>query len=564
MNKTIKTRDVVKDIKVLDKKAAMSGGIREAHAKTKDVAERSEGSTQTHRHGADYAQDKTEQTAKSGAQAAGRNVAKGADRAAHGVKQKVQSVGQKAQEAQKTATRAAVTGRKATTAAAKQATQATNAANKAIKQGSRGAVKTADKSIKTAKATAKTSIKTSQQAARGAKAAAKGTQVAARNAARVARVSAKAAAAAVRLAARAIAAFVKMAIAAVKSLVAAIAAGGWVAVVVILVICLIAFIAVSAFGIFFVGGDMGDGNPSLRQVVAEISQEHQDEIDRIKSENQHDELMISGTRAAWKDVLAVYSVKTTTDIDEPLDAITLDERRQKLLRNVYWDMNLIEFRLEDREFTEIIEVEQDNGTIVEETQTYTRRTLYITQTSKTADEIATQYRFNTSQLGLLAELLDSRYASTWQSVLYDIRTGSGDIVEVAISQLGNPGGAPYWSWYGFSGRVEWCACFVSWCANECGYIQAGIIPRHSYCQTGINWFKDAGCWQDARSGYEPRPGDIIYFDWGDGGDSDHVGIVESCDGATVRTIEGNSGDAVNRRSYSINSSYIIGYGTPMH
>jgi cell wall-associated NlpC family hydrolase len=354
----------------------------------------------------------------------------------------------------------------------------------------------------------------------------------------------------------------KAAIAALKSLVAAIAAGGWVAVVVIVIICLIGLIAGSAFGIFFAGEDTRDGNPSLREVIAEINQEHQDEIEQIKADNPHDEVMVSGTKAPWREVLAVYAVKTTTDTANQQDAITLDVHRQQILKDVYWDMNSIESRVEDREYTEIVAVEQPDGSIIEETETYTRRTLYITQSAKTAEQMAVEYSFDAEQRGLLAELLAPEYASAWQSVLYGIRTGSGDIVEVAASQLGNPGGQPYWSWYGFGSRVEWCACFVSWCASESGYIEAGIIPKFSYCQTGISWFADAGCWQDADSGYEPRPGDIIFFDWGDGGDSDHVGIVESCDGATVHTIEGNSGDAVRRSSYNINSAAIVGYGTP--
>jgi hypothetical protein len=148
----------------------------------------------------------------------------------------------------------------------------------------------------------------------------------------------------------------------------------------------------------------------------------------------------------------------------------------------------------------------------------------------------------------------------YTSVLYGIHNGSGDIVEIAIAQIGNVGGQPYWSWYGFGGRVEWCACFVSWCANECGYIDAGIIPKFSYCPTGVQWFKDAGLWQDR--GYNPPPGSIIFFDWDADGISDHVGIVESCDGATIHTIEGNSGDACRRSSYSINSSSVMGFGCP--
>ena len=80
---------------------------------------------------------------------------------------------------------------------------------------------------------------------------------------------------------------------------------------------------------------------------------------------------------------------------------------------------------------------------------------------------------------------------------------------MALSQLGNVGGQPYWSWYGFESRVDWCACFVSWCANECGYLDAGVIPRFASCSIGIQWFRERGLWQDGS--YEPRPGDLIFF-----------------------------------------------------
>jgi cell wall-associated NlpC family hydrolase len=221
-------------------------------------------------------------------------------------------------------------------------------------------------------------------------------------------------------------------------------------------------------------------------------------------------------------------------------------------------MNSLTSRVEDREVTEIVAVDDGNGGYIEEQQTTTVRTLYIEQHAKTANEMATQYGFNEEQRALLHELLATEYDSMWASVLHGIHNGSGDIVEVAISQIGNVGGQPYWSWYGYSGRVEWCACFVSWCANECGLIEGGIVPKFSYCPTGVQWFKDVGLWQDR--GYAPAPGDIIFFDWGNDGESDHVGIVESCDGSTIHTIEGNSGDTCRRSSYSVNSSSVMGFG----
>lgn len=143
-----------------------------------------------------------------------------------------------------------------------------------------------------------------------------------------------------------------------------------------------------------------------------------------------------------------------------------------------------------------------------------------------------------------------------------IPTGGGNssMVNVAASQIGNVGGEPYWSWYGFSSRVEWCACFVSWCADQCGYIDAGVIPKFSYVPDGVAYFQSKGEWQDGS--YTPKAGDIIFFTWDGSGGSDHVGIVESVTDGTVNTIEGNTTDSCARRSYALGRYVILGYGVP--
>lgn len=137
--------------------------------------------------------------------------------------------------------------------------------------------------------------------------------------------------------------------------------------------------------------------------------------------------------------------------------------------------------------------------------------------------------------------------------------GNHDIVQIAQSQLGNIGGRPYWSWYGFNSRVEWCACFVSWVMNEAGLIENGSVPKFAYCPTGVNWFKEHNRWQERQ--YTPAAGDIIFFDWQNDGVSDHVGIVEKVEKGTIYTIEGNStNDECRQNSYQIGSIYIAGYG----
>lgn len=138
--------------------------------------------------------------------------------------------------------------------------------------------------------------------------------------------------------------------------------------------------------------------------------------------------------------------------------------------------------------------------------------------------------------------------------------GNNNVVQIAQSQIGNIGGRPYWSWYGFDSRVEWCACFVSWCMNEAGLIENGSVPKFAYCPTGIQWFKEHHQWKPR--GSIPQPGDVIFFDWQVDGISDHVGIVERVEGNIVYTIEGNSiNDECRQRNYEVNSRYIYGYGT---
>ena len=136
------------------------------------------------------------------------------------------------------------------------------------------------------------------------------------------------------------------------------------------------------------------------------------------------------------------------------------------------------------------------------------------------------------------------------------RPGNTAIVDRAKSQVGNVGGQPYWSWYGFNSRVEWCACFVSWCYNQAGKSE----PRFAACQSqGIPWFQSHGQWGD-RSYTNIAPGDAIFFDWDLDGSADHVGLVIGTDGQRVYTVEGNSGDACKIKSYPLDYRCIKGYG----
>ena len=436
---------------------------------------------------------------------------------------------------------------------------------KTVKATAKGAVKTAQKSVKTAQATSKAAIKTAEHTAKATKAAAKASAKTAQRAAQAAKATAKATVAAVKAAVKATIAAVKAIIAGVKALVAAIAAGGWIAVVIIIVICLIALIAGSVFSIFFSGEDSGNGM-TMQSVVREINTEYDNRLDEIQSGTTYDVLEMSGSRAVWKEVLAVYSVKTTTDPDNPQEVATINEDKKQLLSGIFWEMNEISSHTESKTETAITESDDGHGNIVQTETTVTRTYLYITVSHRTADEMADQYGFNEEQRQQLSELLAEENNSLWSAVLYGISLGDGEIVTVALSQVGNVGGQPYWSWYGFDGRVEWCACFVSWCANECGYVDSGVIPKFAGCSNGVQWFKDRGQWADNTA--EPTAGQIIFFDWddenGQDGVSDHTGIVEKVENGIVYTVEGNSGDTCRQKQYPVGYYEILGYGVPAY
>ena len=591
MGKGIKTRVAEKGIKSIDKAAVASERMKEAYIRTRDKADHSlyaeESSpgeyasdrfsagvdSVTHEviHQFDKQGRKGIKTTKENISKVKENIQKRKAAAEQPKKQAEKQAARKTRQAADKISEPVRTlrqerGAVKTLDRGKKSIKTVDRGRKTIKQASstaKGTVKTASKSIKTAEKTAKASIKTTQQAAKAAQRTAQATARAAKATAHAARAAARAAVAAAKVAAKATIAAVKAIIAATKALIAAIAAGGWIAVLVIVIICLIGLLIGSCFGIFFSGEDSGSGY-TMQNVVQEINDDYQQQIDTTKANLSHDVLEMSGSRAVWPEVLAVYAVKTTTDPDNPQEVATMDDSKKAILTDIFWEMNQISSRTETRTETVITETDDGNGNIVETETTVTQTYLYITVSHKTAEEMAAQYGFDEEQKEQLAELLDEENRSLWSAVLYGIYTEDGAIVSVALSQVGNVGGEPYWSWYGFSSRVEWCACFVSWCANECGYIDTGVIPKYAGCVNGVQWFKDRGQWMDGSA--EPAPGMIIFFDWddenGQDGLSDHTGIVEKVENGRVYTIEGNSGDSVRQNSYPVGHYEVLGYGCP--
>ncbi len=548
--KDIKTKGSKRDIRVLDKSANLSAKMKNGLARTKDQAKNLSDDGQVSPF--EYAEDNIRCSAENMAHDTA-YVAKGATKKTYnGTKNLIRDVRQKRQGAENIKQTAKSTGKTTTKTVQKS-------------------IKTAGQTVKTPERTARTTINTSRQAAKtteqtikATKKAAEVASKAAKKSAQAAKVTAKAAAQTTKAAVKATITAVKATIAGTKALIATIVAGGWVAVIIIIVICFVAMIVGSCFGIFFSGDDTGTGM-TMSTAISGINTEYTAKIDGVKSSTSYDKLEIRGGKAAWSDVLAVYAVKTANDPNNPTEVASMDDSKYEVLKNIFWDMHVISGSTASKTEKVITETRGDDGNIIETESTVTRTYLYITVTHKSSDEMAVQYGFTDEQNARLAELLSEENKKLWNGVFYGYITESEDLVSVSLSQIGNVGGEPYWRWYGFNGRVEWCACFVSWVANECGYIDTGVIPKYASCRIGVQWFKDRGQWKD--SGYIPKPGDIVFFDWtanGITGTADHVGIVEKVDGNTIYTIEGNSGDACKQRQYSIGSGEVLGFGIPMY
>lgn len=568
----IKTRDAVKKtVKVIDKSVVAAERMKNAYIRTKDKAEhgifaaesspeeyaadRTLTGTETAAHEAVHGLDKV---GRKGVKNAKENISKAKD---YFQRRRTDLPKKQAQDAMRRVRRSA----DATQKTIKTVDRSGKTIKQTAKSTGKAAVKTTQKTIKTAEQTARTTIKTTQAAAKTAQKTAQATAKAAKTAAQTACATAKATAAGIKAAVKATTAAVKAIIAGTKALIAAIAAGGWVAVVIILVICVIGLIVGSCFGIFFSGEDSGTGQ-TMRQAVQEINADYQSQIDTTRANLTYDELEMSGSRAVWPEVLAVYAVKATTDPDDPQEVATVDNSKKAILKDIFWRMNEISSRTESKTEEVITETDDGHGNIVETATTVTRTYLYITVSHKTAEEMADNFNFTADQRKQLSELLDEENRRLWSAVLYGIYSGDDAIVKAALSQVGNAGGEPYWSWYGFNSRVEWCACFVSWCFNECGYLDTGTAPKFAGCVGGVEWFRSREQWAD--NTIEPAPGMIVFFDWNDpngasgpqDGEADHVGIVEKCENGIVYTIEGNSGDSCRQNQYPVGYYEILGYG----
>ena len=438
----------------------------------------------------------------------------------------------------------------------------------AIKQTARSAgrttIKAPGKTIKTASSTVKSveqvgsaSVKTAQATFK----AAQKTAIESAKAAQRIRTAAKAAATTAKALAAAAAKAAKAIIAAAQELITAIAAGGWVALLVIVLV-------IMCFAGFMFASDEDD--TEILPVTEEVKA-YEPLIQQYAREHGIGDYVLL--------IQAVMMQESGGRGTDPMQASecgynTLYPHAPGSIRDPEYSINVGIQNLADCLSVAQCESPMDMDAIKLALQGYNYGQGYITwamnkygeYTKANAVEFsidaAERYGWSTyGDMNYVPHVL--RYYPLGQ-IFYDPDT-STLIVEVARSQIGNVGGEPYWSWYGFTERVEWCACFVSWCANKCGYIRSGIIPKFSGCINGVDWFKDRGQWSG--NSFEPSPGMIIFFDWEDESDGggldgqpDHVGIVEKVENGRVYTIEGNTSDSCRQRSYPVGDYQILGYG----
>lgn len=588
----IKTRDAVKGtIKTIDKAAVASERMKSAYAKTKDKAE--QGYYADESSATEYAADRvscaSERVTEEGVhqfnkqgqksiQNTQENIGKTKDkiadfkqkRAAKAAEQRMErnmSEQHGLQIRHGTASRSAApdmpqSGKSQLIKTRQQSrktikTTARNA-EKAVKSTAKGSVKTAERGVKTAQATSKATIKTAEQTAKATKEAAKASAKAAQKAAQAAKATAKATAEATKTAVRATIAAVKVIIAGTKALISALIAGGWVSVVIILIVVLLGC-AVSLFG-------GGGGSNAYTPVSAEV-EAYEPLIQKYAKQYGIPEyvelikaVMMQESGGRGLDPMQAAEGSFNTRYPHEPNGIQDPEY------SIQCGVQELKAALISAEVENPIDMEHIKLAL----QGYNFGNGYISwaKTNYGGYSYANAVEFSTMQAQRLGweSYGDTQYpAHVLRYYPYGRAFTSGGnqaIVEVALTQLGNEGGQPYWSWYGFDGRVEWCACFVSWCADQCGYLDSGIVPKFAGSVDGANWFKGNGQWQDRN--YEPTAGTIIFFDWENDGETDHVGIVEKCENGVVYTVEGNSGDACRQNQYSVGSSSIYGYGIPAY
>ena len=501
--KKIKTRSIVKNIKVLDKTIDVTRKAKNAYVRTREQAEHTQQVASDNY--TDYAGDKIKNSSETVIRKSGHNVK-------HQAKKAMQKLNKH---------RLSKTGK--------------------------GTIKSANKTVKTAGRTAKTAIKTSQRTVKTAEKTAKQSAKITKQAALAAKRAAITAAKAAKYTVKAVIVAVKAAITAIKGLISIISAGGWVAIVIVLIIAIVSIVASSPFGIFI---NESDGTtPTISEVVQDINQEYSSKIYSIIADaNDVNEIIIEGESSDaeyipinWIDVLGVFSVKATMN-DSPneyMDVLFMDEEKEKELRSIFWDMNSITYEIQEKIMPTPSPTPSATSTPsaspTPEATPEVIRTLIITMEGKTYEQGAEIFKFSDVQNAILEEVMSSEYVSMFMDLcgmntfngltseqlsqlVNDLPHGElgSVIIEYALSRLGDP----YSQAKRGQGNYVDCSYLARWCYRQAGVSQfaAGTAAEQArYCvDNGLTIAKS-----------NLQPGDLIFWSFNKNGrfmNITHVGI----------------------------------------
>lgn len=557
MSRDIKVRQVRRDVKVLDRGLTAAEHMKQGIVRIKDQT----GQTPIQNRGSSesvaYAQDRISRTAESFAYRGSRQVIRQGGKIGRRVKDGSQSLEENARlkryvQSQARGINSTIRQSVKTQNRSTQTVRTLQRTVGSIKTGGAQSIKAGGKAVKTAANSSRAAVKTTAQTAKAVQMAARTSVITAQKAAYAARISAKTAIVTAKVAAKATAAAAKVAIAAAKALISAIAAGGWMVLVVLIVVILL------GAALSLLGSNSETYTPVSEEVEAydplirQYANEHGigDYVELIKA------VMMQESGGRGNDPMQASESPYNTEYSNTPGGIT-DPEYSINVGIQYLASCLAEAEVESPIDMEHIKLaiqgyNYGNGYISWAKENYGGYS--VTNASDFSDMMAAQLGWSSyGDKQYVAHIL--RYYPYGRLIPTG---GSDDLVEVALSQEGNSGGEIYWRWYGFEEYQPWCACFVSWCADQCGYIDAGVIPKFSLCSAGVEWFQARGQFMD--SSYTPVAGDLIFFDWGNDGTIDHVGIVENVEDGFVNTIEGNSGNKVQRGRYATGDSSIYGYG----